>query len=77
MENVYLIGDLARKTGLSVDTLNYYLRIGLIAEQSRSERSGYRLFNDDTVEELKQIIKLRQQHVPIKEIIQKKTNGVL
>jgi len=77
VENVYLIGDLARKTGLSVDTLNYYLRIGLIAEQSRSERSGYRLFNDDTVEELKQIIKLRQQHVPIKEIIQKKTNGVL
>ena len=66
MDNIYLIGDLARKTGLSVDTLNYYLRIGLISEQARSERSGYRLFDDSTVEELQSIIELRQNNVPIK-----------
>jgi len=77
LETVYLIGDLARKTGLSVDTLNYYLRIGLITEESRSERSGYRLFSDMTVKELERIIQLRQQHVPIKEIIRIKTDGVL
>ena len=77
MDNIYLIGDLARKTGLSVDTLNYYLRIGLISEQARSERSGYRLFDDSTVEELQSIIELRQNNVPIKEIIRIKTDGVL
>ncbi len=76
MENIYLIGDLARKTGLSVDTLNYYLRIGLISEVARSERSGYRLFDDTTVDELNTIIDLRQQHTPIKEIIRIKADGV-
>jgi len=77
LENIYLIGDLARKTGLSVDTLNYYLRIGLISEVARSERSGYRLFNDSTVDELNSIIELRQKNTPIKEIIRIKANGVL
>ncbi|RKY83288.1 hypothetical protein DRQ09_10265 [candidate division KSB1 bacterium] len=77
MENIYLIGDLARKTGLSIDTLNYYLRIGLIKEIGRSERNNYRYFNDDTVEQLNRIIDLRLKKVPIKEIIRRKKDGIL
>jgi len=74
--NTYLIGDIANKTGLPIDTLNYYLRIGLIKEVGRSERSGYRYFNDQTVSELKVIIKLRLKHIPIKVIKQRISNGI-
>lgn len=77
MQNVYLIGDLAQKTGLSKDTLNYYLRIGLISEVSRSERSGYRLFDDSVLKELEHIIELREENVPIRDIMRKKEYGVL
>ncbi len=74
--NTYLIGDLASKTGLPIDTLNYYLRIGLIQEIGRSERSGYRYFNEDSVIELKKIIELRLKHIPIKEIKQRIKDGI-
>ncbi|MBC8403511.1 MAG: MerR family transcriptional regulator [Candidatus Marinimicrobia bacterium] len=74
--NTYLIGDLAAKTRLPIDTLNYYLRIDLIKEIGRSERSGYRYFNDDTVVELKKIIKLRLKHIPIREIKQRIKDGI-
>jgi len=77
VQNVYLIGDLAQKTGLSKDTLNYYLRIGLISEVSRSERSGYRLFDDSVLKELEHIIELREENVPIRDIMRKKEYGVL
>ena len=77
MQNIYLIGDLTRKTDFSLDTLNYYLRIGLIEEIGRSERNNYRYFDDSTVEELQKIAELRLQKVPIKEIIRRKENGIL
>jgi len=77
MENIYLIGDLARQTGLSIDTLNYYLRIGLIEEIGRSERNNYRYFNDRTVEELNKIMELRLKKVPIQEIFRRKKDGIL
>jgi len=77
MEKVYLIGDLARLSELSIDTLNYYLRIGLIEEVSRSERNNYRYFNDQTMEQLEKIKKLRLKKVSIKEIIREKKNGTL
>lgn len=77
MEKIYLIGDLARLTDLSIDTLNYYLRIGLIKEFSRSERNNYRYFNENTVKQLEKIKELRLQKVAIKEILRRKNNGIL
>ncbi len=77
MEKIYLIGDLARLSELSIDTLNYYLRIGLIEEVSRSERSNYRYFNDQTLQQLEKIKKLRLEREPIKEILRRKKNGLL
>ncbi len=75
--NTYLIGDLSAKTGLTLHTLNYYLRIGLIKEVARSETNNYRYFNDQTVDELNRIVKLRLKHVPLSEIKWRKENGVL
>ena len=77
MQTIYLIGDLARVTDLSIDTLNYYLRIGLIEEATRSQRNNYRIFDEDTVEQLEKIKALRLKKTPIKEIIKKRKDGVL
>lgn len=77
MANIYMIGDLARHTKYSIDTLNYYLRIGLIDEVGRSERSNYRYFDDSTIEHIKRIQELRMKKVPVKELIRRKENGVL
>ena len=75
--NIYMIGDLARHSRYSIDTLNYYLRIGLINEVGRSERSNYRYFDDSTLEQLSKIQELRIQKTPIKEILRRKNDGVL
>ncbi len=77
MSPVFLIGDLASQTGLSIHTLNYYIRLGLIEEVTRSDRSGYRLFNAETVKTLKKVIRLRQRQTPIREIVARKNNGIL
>ncbi|NQT35591.1 MerR family transcriptional regulator [bacterium] len=77
MRPVFLIGDLASLTGLSIHTLNYYIRIGLVKETARSDRSGYRLFDEETVKTLKKIIRLRQRQTPIREIVARKNNGIL
>jgi len=77
MSEVYLIGDLASRTGLSIHTINYYIQIGLIVAASRAERSGFRLFNSDTLRDLEHIIELRHSEVPIREILARKRDGVL
>jgi len=77
MGKIYMIGDLARHTKFSLDTLNYYLRIGLIKEIGRSERSRYRYFDDSTIKQLLKIQELRLKKVPIKEILRRKKDGVL
>jgi len=68
MYNLYLIKDLARLTGLSIDTVKYYLKIGLISEIGRSPETNFRYFDDSTVDVLKKIIRLRKQKRPIREI---------
>jgi DNA-binding transcriptional MerR regulator len=45
------ISTLARKAGLSPDTLRYYQRIGLLPPPPRTE-AGYRLFDDDSLDRL-------------------------
>lgn len=52
------IGDLARQTGTSVDTLRFYEEKGLLAPPKRTE-SGYRMFSPDAVSHVK-FIKLAQ-----------------
>lgn len=68
MHNLYLVKDLARLTGLSIDTIKFYLKIGLISEVGRSPETNFRYFDDSTVDRLKQIIDLRRKKRPIKEI---------
>ncbi len=49
------IGELAKKTGLTVRTLRHYDAMGLLAPSCRSE-AGYRLYSGDDVERLTPIL---------------------
>jgi MerR family transcriptional regulator, thiopeptide resistance regulator len=53
------VGDLAKQTGVSVRTLHYYDEIGLLSPSHRTE-AGYRLYGEDDIIRLQQIVSLRQ-----------------
>lgn len=53
------VGELARKTGLTVRTLHHYDEIGLLKPSARSS-SGYRLYGADDITRLHAIQGLRQ-----------------
>lgn len=61
------VGDLARRTGLTVRTLHHYDEIGLLRPSGRSE-SGYRLYSADDVTRLHGIQALRQLGLSLAEI---------
>lgn len=56
---VMKVGDLAKQTGVSVRTLHYYDEIGLLSPSHRTE-AGYRLYGEDDIIRLQQIVSLRQ-----------------
>lgn len=70
MEAIYLIKDLSHETGLSVYTIKYYLKLGLIHEFGRSPRTNFRYFNVNSVRQLKLIRQYREQGKSLKEIKQ-------
>jgi len=45
------IGKVAEQTGLSIDTIRFYQKMGLVKEPARSE-GGFRLFSESEVKEL-------------------------
>lgn len=61
------VGDLARRTGLTVRTLHHYDEIGLLKPSGRSE-SGYRLYSADDVARLHGIQALRDLGLSLGEI---------
>ena len=67
-KKIYLIKDLSHLSGLSVYTIKYYLKLGLVKEISRSQETNFRYFDDSTLEALKNIITLRREKVSLKKI---------
>ena len=63
----YHIGAIARKLGLTADTLRYYEKIGLLLKVSRNP-SGIRLYNDKDVSRLKFIQRAQQMNFTLAEI---------
>lgn len=55
----FRIGDLSKRTGLSIRTLHYYDEIGLLSPSRRTE-SGYRVYGKQDIIRLQQIITLKQ-----------------
>ena len=61
------VGELAKRTGLSVRTLHWYDEIGLLSPSHRTE-AGYRLYNAQDIARLQQIRSLRQLGFSLEEI---------
>lgn len=66
-ERRWRIGELAKRTGLSVRALRHYDEIGLLVPSERSF-SGYRLYSDDDLRRLYRIVALRQLGMGLEEI---------
>jgi DNA-binding transcriptional MerR regulator len=68
MESVYLLKDLSQLSGLSIDTIKYYLKLGLIKEIERSPNTNFRYFDDSTIKKLAQIRQMRKNNTPLMKI---------
>lgn len=64
MMTVKKVSDL---TGVSVRTLQYYDKIGLLSPTELTD-AGYRLYDDTALERLQQILLFRELEFPLKEI---------
>ena len=64
MMTVKRVSDL---TGVSVRTLQYYDKIGLLSPTELTD-AGYRLYDDTALERLQQILLFRELEFPLKEI---------
>ena len=63
----YQVGEVAGLTGVSVRTLHHYDRIGLLRPQARTA-AGYRLYGEQELLRLQQILTLRYLGFPLKRI---------
>lgn len=63
------IGELAKSSGCSIQTIRYYEKEGLITAPARSE-GNFRLYSSDTIEKLLFIKHCRGLDLPLKEIKQ-------
>lgn len=61
------VNDVSKLTGVSVRTLQYYDRIGLLKPDGYTE-SGYRLYDDTALERLQQILLFKELEFSLKEI---------
>jgi len=61
------VGELAKRTGLTVRTLHHYDEIGLLKPSLHSE-AGYRLYTAADVARLQQVLSLRQLGFTLEEI---------
>jgi DNA-binding transcriptional MerR regulator len=61
------VGQLAQRTGLTVRTLHWYDRIGLLSPSCHTP-SGHRLYDADDVARLQRILSLRALGFPLEEV---------
>ena len=67
MDKLYTIGDAAAELGMSASTIRFYEKNGLIPNQQRSS-DGRRLFDEDDLEWMRFVERLKVSGMPIKEI---------
>lgn len=71
------IGDVAKTSGVSIETLRFYEKIGLLERPHRTE-SGYRIYGDEIIERLSFIKKSQALGFTldeIRELIEHKRGG--
>ena len=65
---MYLIKDIARRSGLSVYTVKYYLKLGLLKEAGRSPETNFRYFDDSNLEVLRKVKDYRKNGISLEKI---------
>ena len=63
---LYQIGEVAERLGLSLRTVRYYEEVGLVAPAERSP-GGFRLYDDDAVERLELIKQMKPLEFSLEE----------
>ena len=61
------VNEVSKLTGVSIRTLQYYDKIGLLKPAEYTE-SGYRLYDDAALERLQQSLLFRELEFPLKDI---------
>lgn len=61
------IKEVSKITGVSIRTLRYYDEIGLL-KPAKFTDSGYRLYDDQSLEKLQEILFFRELEIPLQEI---------
>ena len=61
------VGELTKRTGLTVRTLHHYDEIGLLAPAERTS-SGHRLYGETELRRLQEIVSLKSVGLPLREI---------
>ncbi|MGF1691496.1 Zn(2+)-responsive transcriptional regulator [Photobacterium kagoshimensis] len=64
---MYLIGQLAKRSGVSSDTLRFYEKNGLLQPAGRSD-SGYRLYSEENLSRVKFIMRSKAVGLSLDEI---------
>jgi MerR family Zn(II)-responsive transcriptional regulator of zntA len=64
---MYLIGELAKHCNVTSDTLRFYEKNGLLIPSGRSS-SGYRLYNEENLAQIRFILKAKQLGLTLDEI---------
>lgn len=67
MDKTYSISEISRKTGLSLDTIRYYEKLGLSPPPSRNE-SGQRVYSQRDMDRYMFISILKKTSMPLKKI---------
>lgn len=67
------INEVAKLTGITVRTLHYYDEIGLLSPSEITE-AGYRIYNDDALVTLQQILFFKELDFPLSDIKEIMTN---
>ena len=68
------INEVAKLTGITTRTLHYYDEIGLL-KPSKITAAGYRLYDENNLSELQQILFFRELNFPLNEIKEIMTNS--
>lgn len=69
MENIFTIQQISKMTRLSVHTLRYYEKIGLLNEVNR-DTNGYRRYSESDISWINFLIRLRATGMPVSEMKQ-------
>ena len=64
---MFQIGELAKRCGVTTDTLRFYEKNALINPAGRSE-SGYRLYDDENQQQVRFILKAKELGLSLEEI---------